>query len=160
VSLNGRSSRTPAALISAPRGVIWINIHSSGNFIQVKRRSFIGALAAGTFASVPRVVRAQQASVRRVGILTAGILPRTIPAALRDELRERGWVEGQNLVFERRGADGNSNRVSLLAAELVQMNLDVIVSFGAVAGTAIKSATTTIPIIATTGDPGASWSSL
>jgi len=125
----------------------------NSEFIQVERRTFIGALAAGTFASVPRVVRAQQASVRRVGVLTAGVLPRTIPAALRDELRERGWVEGQNLVFERRGGDGNSNLVPVLAAELVQMNLDVILSFGAVAGVAIKKATTTIPIIATTGDP-------
>jgi len=125
----------------------------NSQFIQVERRTFIGALAAGTFVSVPRVVRAQQASVRRVGVLTAGLSPRTIPAALRDELRERGWVEGQNLVFERRGGDGNSNLVPVLAAELVQMNLDVIVSFGAVAGIAIKNATTTIPIIATTGDP-------
>jgi len=112
----------------------------------VERRTFIGALAAGTFANAARVVRAQQASVRRVGILTAGTLPRTPPAAFRDELRERGWVEG-------RGADGHSDRVPVLAAELVQMNLDVIASFGAVAGAAMKKATTTIPIVATTGDP-------
>src|SRR5689334_15029197 len=118
----------------------------------MERRTFIGALAAGTFAAAARVVRAQPATARRVGILTAGTLP-TIPAALRDELRERGWVEGQNLVIERRGADGRSDRMSLLAAELVQMNLDVIASFGAVAGLAIKKATTTIPIVATTGDP-------
>ena len=119
----------------------------------MERRTFIGALAAGTFATAARVVRAQQASARRVGILTAGTLPRTIPAAFRDELRERGWVEGQNLVIERRGADGHSDRVPVLAAELVQMNLDVIASFGAVAGAAMKKATTTIPIVATTGDP-------
>ena len=119
----------------------------------MERRTFIGALAAGTFANAARVVRAQQASARRVGILTAGTLPRTMPAAFRDELRERGWVEGQNLVIERRGADGHSDRVPVLAAELVQMNLDVIASFGAVAGAAMKKATTTIPIVATTGDP-------
>jgi putative ABC transport system substrate-binding protein len=70
-----------------------------------------------------------------------------------DELRERGWVEGQNLVIERRGGDGYSERVPALAAELVQLKLDVIVSFGAVAGVAIRNATTTIPIVATTGDP-------
>jgi putative ABC transport system substrate-binding protein len=119
----------------------------------VERRTFIGVLMASTFPSLVGVVRAQQASARRVGILTAGTLPRTIPAALSDELRERGWVEGQNLMFERRGGDGNSDRVPALAVELAQMNLDVIVSFGAVACIAMKNATTTIPIIATTGDP-------
>ena len=118
------------------------------------RRAFIGALTAGAFASASRAATAQQAgSVRHVGILTAGVLPRTMPSALVDELRERGWVEGQNLVFERRGGDGNSERVPALAAELVQMKLDVILSFGAVAGVALKNATTTIPIVATTGDP-------
>jgi putative ABC transport system substrate-binding protein len=86
-------------------------------------------------------------------MLTAGSLPTALPAALRDELRERGWVEGQNLVFERRGGEGKSNRVPLLAAELVQMNPDVIATFGAVAAEAMKKATKTIPIIATTGDP-------
>jgi putative ABC transport system substrate-binding protein len=119
----------------------------------MERRTFISALAAGTFASVARVTKAQQAIVRRVGFLTAGTLPKTIPTAWRDELRDRGWIEGQNLAIERRSGDGHSDRVPALAAELVQMNLDVIVSFGAVAGVAIKSATTTIPIIATTGDP-------
>jgi putative ABC transport system substrate-binding protein len=129
--------------------VLWIDIRRGAN--SVERRTFIGALAAGVFASVPRVVRAQQASARRIGILTAGVLPRTIPAAFRDELRERGWVEGQNLVIERRGGDGYADRVPVLASELVQMNLDVIMSFGAVAGVAIKNATRTIPIVATTG---------
>ena len=118
------------------------------------RRAFIGALTAGAFATASRAAAAQQAGrVRHVGILTAGVLPKTIPPAWVDELRERGWVEGQNLIFDRRGGDGNSERVPALAAELVQMKLDVILSFGAVAGVALKNATTTIPIVATTGDP-------
>jgi len=119
----------------------------------VERRTFIGALAAATFAGAARGVRGQQPSARRVGILTAGSLPRTIPGAFSDELRERGWVEGGNLLFERRGGDGHADRVPGLAAELVQMKLDVIVSFGAVAGVAIKNATTAIPIVTQTGDP-------
>jgi putative tryptophan/tyrosine transport system substrate-binding protein len=119
----------------------------------MKRRTFIGAVAAGTLASAACVVMAQQTSARRVGLLTAGTLPRTIPAAFGDELRERGWVEGRNLTVERRGADGRSDRVPGLAAELVQLNLDVIMTFGAVAGVAMKNATTTIPIVATSGDP-------
>ncbi len=119
----------------------------------MERRTFIGLLAAGAFASEPRVARAQQTNPRRIGILTAGVVPIPAPAAFRDELRDRGWVEGQNLVIERRGGDGNSDRVPALAADLAKMNLDVIVSFGAVAGVAIKNATKTIPIVAQTGDP-------
>ena len=77
----------------------------------MERRTFVGALATGAFANVPRIVSAQQAWSRRIGFLTAGVLPKTMPAAFRDELREHGWVEGQNLVIERRGGDGNSDRV-------------------------------------------------
>jgi putative ABC transport system substrate-binding protein len=120
----------------------------------VDRRAFIGALTAGAFATASRAATAQQAGgVRHVGILTAGVLPRPVPPALVDELRERGWVEGQNLVFDRRGGDGHSERVPALAAELVQMKVDVIVSGGAVAAVALRNATTTIPIVAVTGDP-------
>jgi len=119
----------------------------------VERRTFIGAVAVGAFASVPRIVSAQQAAARRIGILSAGTLPRIIPTSVRDALRERGWIEGQNLIIERRSGDGYAERVPGLASELVQMNLDVILSFGAVAGVALKNATTTIPIVATTGDP-------
>jgi putative ABC transport system substrate-binding protein len=120
----------------------------------VDRRTFVYALAAGTFAAAPRLARTQQpAGARRIAIFTAGVVTRPAPAAFVSELRERGWVEGQNLVIERYGAEGNSERVPILAAEIVRMKPDVIVSGGAVAGVAIKNATTTIPIIATTGDP-------
>ena len=118
------------------------------------RRTFIGALTAGAVLTTSRAATAQQTGgVRHVGILTAGVLPRTVPPAFVNDLRELGWVESQNLVFDRRGGDGNSERVPALAAELVQMKLDVIVSFGAVAGVALRNATTTIPIVAMTGDP-------
>jgi len=111
----------------------------------VDRRAFIRALTASAFATASRAATAQQAGgVRHVGVLTAGVLPRIIPAAFVDELRERGWVEGQNLVFDRRGGDGRSERVPALAAELVQMKVDVIVSFGAVAGVALRDATTNL----------------
>jgi ABC-type uncharacterized transport system substrate-binding protein len=88
-----------------------------------------------------------------MGILSAGVVSSTVPAAFFDGLRELGWVEGQNLVIERRGADGNSTRVPALAAELAQLQPDVIATFGAVAGVAMKKATTAIPIVATSGDP-------
>jgi putative ABC transport system substrate-binding protein len=120
----------------------------------VDRRTFVGALTVGAFATASRTATAQQAvGVRHVGILTAGALPRIVPPAFVNDLRELGWVEGQNLVFDRRGGDGNSERVPALAAELVKMKVDVILSFGAVAGVALRNATTTIPIVAMTGDP-------
>jgi putative ABC transport system substrate-binding protein len=120
----------------------------------VDRRAFVGALTAVAVAIASRDATAQQADgVRHVGILTAGSLPKAVPSALVDELRDRGWIVGQNLVFDRRGGDGKSDRVPALAAELVEMRLDVILTFGAVAGVAVRNATTTIPIVATTGDP-------
>jgi putative ABC transport system substrate-binding protein len=117
------------------------------------RRTFIVVAAGGLLAKSIGAAAQQAGSVRRVGILTAGVVSRQVPTAFFDELRERGWVEGQNLVIERRGADGNSERVPALAAELAQLKLDVIVTTGAVAGVAMKNATTTVPIVATSGDP-------
>ncbi len=117
------------------------------------RRQFIGVAAGGLLAASVPATAQQTANVRRIGILTAGVVSKAIPTTFFDELRERGWVEGQNLVIERRGGDGNSERVPALAAELVQLKLDVIVTGGAVAGIAMKNATTSVPIVATTGDP-------
>jgi putative ABC transport system substrate-binding protein len=62
-------------------------------------------------------------------------------------LRERGWVEGRNLLIERRSADGRPERLPALADELVRLKLDLIIASGASAVRAVKSATTTIPII-------------
>jgi putative tryptophan/tyrosine transport system substrate-binding protein len=119
----------------------------------INRRQFIGVAAGGLLITSDPTTAQQIANVRRIGVLTAGVVSRAIPVTFFDELRERGWIEGQNLVIERRGGDGNSERVPALAAELVRLKLDVIVTGGAVAGMAMKSATTTIPIVATTGDP-------
>jgi len=68
-------------------------------------------------------------------------------------LREYGWIEGQNLIIEARGADGRAELAATLAAELVQLKVDLIVTYGSVASVAAKDSTTTIPIVATTGDP-------
>ena len=103
--------------------------------------------------SASPVIRGQSiAQVRRIGILTAGTSA-SLPAPFFNALQELGWVEGRNLVIERRTADGQADRVPALAAELVQLRVDAIVTFGAVAGLAAKKATVTIPIVAVTGDP-------
>ena len=118
------------------------------------RRRFVCAVGGSLFAMHLAATAQETAKVRRIGLLTAGTFP-TRPARLplTDALREHGWIEGQNLIIEKRGADGNAQRVPELAAELVRLDVEVIASFGAVASLAARSATTTIPIVTLTGDP-------
>ena len=118
---------------------------------KMDRRTFIGQLAVSLLA-VALPARAQQsAEVRRIGILTAGRVASDWP--LFAALRERGWIEGENLTIERRGAGGKADLVPSYAEELVQLKLDVIVATGAVAAVAAKNATATIPLVTFTADP-------
>jgi putative ABC transport system substrate-binding protein len=78
----------------------------------------------------------------------------TLHDILRDDLRELGLIEGKNLVFEGRYADNRLDRLPALAAELVSLHADVIVTAGTLAPLATKRATTTIPIVmVAAGDP-------
>jgi putative ABC transport system substrate-binding protein len=73
---------------------------------------------------------------------------------LRQALRELGWIEGQNFVFERRYSEGRNDRMPVLAAELVRLRPDLISTVGDSAALAAKAATTTIPVVFTVvGDP-------
>jgi putative tryptophan/tyrosine transport system substrate-binding protein len=98
----------------------------------------------------------QQRRVSRVGFLSlssASLTSRNSDAFLKG-MRELGYVEGKNLVIEWRFADGNFERLPGLAADLVQLKVDVIVAVASAAIGAAQKATTTIPIVmATTGDP-------
>jgi ABC-type uncharacterized transport system substrate-binding protein len=67
--------------------------------------------------------------------------------AFRQGLRELGWVEGQNLVVDYRLTEGRSDRLPELAAELVQLKVDIIVAEATQGVAAAKNATTTIPIV-------------
>ncbi len=112
----------------------------------------MGTLA-GSFLAARTAANAQQSvRVRRIGVLTAGPAG-ALPAPFFDALRELGWIEGRNIAIDRRTGDGKPERVPVLATELVRQQVEVIVTFGAVAGIAAKNATKTIPIVATTGDP-------
>jgi ABC-type uncharacterized transport system substrate-binding protein len=94
-------------------------------------------------------VGAQQA---RIGVLANE--PSPMWEAFRQRLKELGYVEGQNIVFEYRWAAGQVERYPGLAAELVGLKVDVIVTVGNAATGAIKRATATVPIVmATSGDP-------
>ena len=117
-------------------------------------------LAAAIGAAVwPHAARAQPSNkVARIGYLsTRSIeLPELVVMldALRKGLRERGYVEGQNIVVEVRGADGKIERFPARARELVDLTLDVIVASNSLAARAVQQATSTIPIVVPVmGDP-------
>jgi putative ABC transport system substrate-binding protein len=94
--------------------------------------------------------------VRRIGMLRSGSAqePDRSVEAFRQGLRDLGWVEGQNLVIESRWAEGKDERLPALAAELVRLQVAVIVAGGPPAIRAAQHATRTIPIVMTgTADP-------
>jgi putative tryptophan/tyrosine transport system substrate-binding protein len=70
-------------------------------------------------------------------------------AAFRSGLRDLGWIEGRNLAIEFRWAEGNYDRLPVLAEELLRLNIDVLVTHGAAGALAAKEATSTIPIVIT-----------
>jgi putative ABC transport system substrate-binding protein len=117
------------------------------------RRMFIRTLAGGLLAA-PLVAEAQQASkVHRIGLLAPSDAHAGTPyvEAFRQGLRELGWVEGNNCVIEYRWADGRLERLPALAADLVRLHVDVILTGAGSANQAAKEATKTIPIVMTTG---------
>ena len=116
----------------------------------------IVTLALGVFAA-PLAADAQQpVKVPRIGLLQSGSLSvnRHFADAFRQGLRELGYVEGQNIAIEARGAEGKYERLPDLAAELVRAKVDVIVVGGTPGSRAAKQATTTILIVMVgVGDP-------
>jgi putative tryptophan/tyrosine transport system substrate-binding protein len=119
----------------------------------MKRREFI-TLLGGAAAGWPMAARAQQAGkTYKIGYLNAGSEP-LATKSLFDTLSELGWIEGKNVAFERRWAENRLDRLTEFAAELVRLNVNVIVAFGTLAPLAAKRATSTIPIVmADAGDP-------
>ena len=116
------------------------------------RRTVIAMLAGGMLAR-PFAAEAQQTAgkVYRLGILSPGGVPApsvpTISNFLPAVLREHGYVEGRNLVVERRFADDKRDRLPGLAHELVQVRPDIIVAISGQAAQAARDATTVIPIV-------------
>ena len=117
---------------------------------------FMGGIASALIA-VPLGARAQPVGrVYRIGILEPISAAQNAANlnALRNGLRDLGYVEGRNLIIEYRSADGRAERFPDLAAELVRLKVDLIVTRGTPAARAAKSATETIPVVmATMGDP-------
>ena len=116
--------------------------------LGIGRREFI-TLLGGTAAAWPLKARAQQSGrTARIGILsTANPRSSSFYQSFERRLRDLGHIEGQNIVFEYRNAEGEVDRLPDLAAELVHLNASVIVAATAAATTAVKRATQTIPIL-------------
>ena len=97
-----------------------------------------------------------ESKIPHVGILFIGGRDQPHLEAFKQGLRERGYLEGKNILLEYRYADGKEDRLRELAAELVRLRVDVIVVTADVSAQAAQDVTKTIPIVMTTGDP-VSW---
>ena len=122
--------------------------------VNIRRREIVTTLA-GAVAAWPLAMHAQQPKVPTIGALVIGnIDPEQFWREFRQGLRDLGYVEGQNIRFEFRSAEGHLERLSELANELVRLKVDIIVTWFTPTAVAAKQATHDIPIVmAETGDP-------
>jgi putative tryptophan/tyrosine transport system substrate-binding protein len=114
----------------------------------MRRREFV-SLFSGAAVAWPLAARSQQfGRIVRIGNLSTAN-PRSAPfyQSFERRLRDLGHIEGQNIVFEYRNAEGEVDRLPDLAAELVRLDASIIVTSTAAATTAVKRATSTIPIL-------------
>ena len=119
----------------------------------MRRREFITFI--GSLVAWPLTAHAQLPKVAKIGVLVAGTPdPQPFWTVFRQALHDLGYVEGRNIQFEYRSAEGDRNHLKELAADLVHDNVDIIVTFQTPTVTAAKQVTQSIPIVmASAGDP-------
>jgi ABC-type uncharacterized transport system substrate-binding protein len=117
----------------------------------MRRREFISLLGGAVAAWPQSLIAQERKKLQLIGILANEAWPPL--DGLRNELRELGYIGGQNFNIVYRYAEGQADRYPALAAELVHLPVDVIVTWGTPASLAAKDATREIPIIMTSGDP-------
>jgi ABC-type uncharacterized transport system substrate-binding protein len=116
----------------------------------MKRREFLMLASATAFAKQSLAEETKPT----IGILAAGVpSPEEFLKSFREGLRDRGYIEGQNIQFDVQSAEGHADRLPELAAELVRRKVTVIIGFQTPSVTAAKQATTDIPIVMDAGDP-------
>jgi putative ABC transport system substrate-binding protein len=125
--------------------------------IRIRRREFIVTLG-GAVAAWPLAARAQQPSkVPRIGFLNplsrSNLMGMGWVEAFRSGLHDLGYVEGKNIIIEYRWSEGKYDRLPGLAAELVHLGIDILVTYSTPGTRAAKQATTTVPVVmAISGD--------
>jgi putative tryptophan/tyrosine transport system substrate-binding protein len=134
-------------------GIRWLRSDNPKLKIQNGMVGFLAILV--LFLGCVEVAQAQQAGrISRIGVLRGGSPPDPFLEALRQGLRDLGYVEGKNVLIEYRYAEGKSDRLPNLAAELVRIKCDVIVTADTPPIRAVKNATREIPIVmAVVADP-------
>jgi putative ABC transport system substrate-binding protein len=130
-------TRRPVEVVS------FTNCAKAEFMVRMQRREFI-TLLGGVAVAWPPAVQAQQPF--RIGLLNTGASTFFI-APFMGKLEELGYLEGKNVVIERKFAEGNRERLKEFAADLVRQHVDVIVTIGTPAAFAAKQATSTIPIV-------------
>jgi putative ABC transport system substrate-binding protein len=123
------------------------------------RKTFLVLLAALALIWLDLAQAQQQTKTAKIGWLSTRPVSRSGGGSdvIRRELRELGYAEGKDIVFENRSTEGNVDKLPALAADLVGLKVDVLLAYSTPAARALKKATTTIPIVfVSAGDPVAS----
>jgi ABC-type uncharacterized transport system substrate-binding protein len=122
------------------------------------RNTILVVLAAAAFFSFDLGAE-QQAKTAKIGWISTSAVARSAGGSdvIRQELHKLGYAEGKNVLFENRTTQSNLDRLPVLAAELIGLNVDVLLAYSTPAARALKNATSTVPIVfVTSGDPVAS----